>query len=55
MPTIYDVEAHQYTFPILLSYSVLVTLCGFYYCCKSCCSKHSIMKSINPRITLSSA
>ena len=55
MPSIYDIEEHNYTFPILLTYSVLVSLCGFYYCCKSFCNGREIMKSINPRITLSSA
>ena len=55
MASLNDVENHRYTFPILLTYSVLVSLCGFYYCCKACCSRSQIMKSINPRITLSSA
>lgn len=54
MPSLNDVENHRYTFPILLTYSVIVSLCGIYYCCKSCCRK-KIMNSIKPSITLSSA
>ncbi len=54
MASITDVEDHKYTFPIMLTYIVLVTTCGLYFYCKTCC-KNKLASSINPRITLSTA
>lgn len=55
MSSLHEVEEHPWTFPLMLGYSILITGCLFYHCCKNCCSKSNIIKSMNPKITLSSA
>lgn len=42
MATLREVETHPYTFPLMLGYSILITSCLFYHCCKSCCKERVV-------------
>lgn len=50
MSSLHEVEEHPWTFPLLLAYSILISGCLAYNCCKSCC-KEKIVRLPQIRLT----
>jgi len=50
MSSLREVEEHPYTFPLMLGYSILLSACLFYHCCKGYC-KEKIVRLPQIRLT----